>query len=137
MEVERAELLQFAFLEMFRHGGIGLELLDKIRVVAAGVFDFPGFHRGILAKFVGGFAGETFLDQREQDGLAVPHAEREAEVLLLSTPGITFLILRTPRLRPINAEMEIDFVFARKCHQLARESSLDNNKLLRPLDSKP
>ena len=40
MEVEGAQLLQFALLEMLGHGWVGLELLDEIRVVAAGVFDF-------------------------------------------------------------------------------------------------
>jgi len=82
MEIQRAEGFEFAFLEMFGNFGRGFELFHEIRVVAAGVFDFPGFHRGILHEFVGGFAGEAFLDEREQDGLAVPHAEREAEVLL-------------------------------------------------------
>ena len=73
MEIERAEFFQFARLEKFRHLRIELELLHEIRVVAAGVFHFPGLHRGVLANLVGGFTGETFLDEREEDGLAVPH----------------------------------------------------------------
>jgi hypothetical protein len=35
MEVERAEFLQFALLEIFRHGGVGLELFNKVRIIAA------------------------------------------------------------------------------------------------------
>jgi len=82
MKIQRAEFFEFTLLEMFGHGGVGFQDFHKIRVVAAGVFDFPGFHRGVLAEFVGGFAGEAFLDEGEQDGLAVPHAQAQAEVLL-------------------------------------------------------
>jgi hypothetical protein len=55
------------FLKCFFTSGVELELLHEIRVVAAGVFDFPGLHRGVLADLVGGFAGEALLDEREQD----------------------------------------------------------------------
>ena len=80
MEVERAERFKFTFLEMFCHGCISFELLYEVRVVAAGVFDLPRFHRGVLADFVGGFARQAFLDEREQNRLAVPHAQTQAEI---------------------------------------------------------
>src|SRR5690242_18358493 len=82
MEVERAEFFEFAFLEMSGNRRVGLQLLDEIRVVAAGVFDFPRLHRCVLNQLVGIFAGQAFLDERKQNGLAVPHAERKAEIFL-------------------------------------------------------
>ena len=53
MEIQRAKLLQFAFLEMLRDLRVAFELFDKIGVIAAGVFDFPGFHGVALDQFVG------------------------------------------------------------------------------------
>ena len=82
MEVERTQFFEFAFLEMLGDCGVGLELFNEIGVVASGVFDFPGFHGGVLHEFVGGFPGEAFADEREQHGLAVPHAQAQAEVAL-------------------------------------------------------
>ena len=48
MEIERAEFLQLARFEMSGNLGVGLELLDKIGVVASGMLHFPGFHRVAL-----------------------------------------------------------------------------------------
>src|SRR5258708_3007656 len=68
MEIQRAEFFQFALLEMFRHIRVGFQDFEKIRIVAAGVFDFPGLHRAALDERVGVFAGEALLDECEQDG---------------------------------------------------------------------
>ena len=69
MEVERAELLQFAGIEMFRYFGSGFKNLDEIRIVATGMFDLPRLHRGVLHKLVSRFARQTLFDEGEQDGL--------------------------------------------------------------------
>ena len=82
MEVERAEFFEFAGLEMFRHGRVSFQDLDKIGVVAAGVLHLPGLHRRVLDELVGGFARQAFSDERQQHGLRIPHAEAQAEILL-------------------------------------------------------
>ena len=65
---------------MFRHGGVGFQHVEKINVIATGVLGFPRFHRVALDEIVSRLARQAFFDEREQDGLRIPHAEREAEI---------------------------------------------------------
>ena len=44
MEVEQAEFFEFAASEVFCHGEVGFELLDKVGVLATGVLVTLMFH---------------------------------------------------------------------------------------------
>jgi hypothetical protein len=44
MEVEQAEFFEFAASEVFCHGEVGFELLDKVGVIATGVLVTLVFH---------------------------------------------------------------------------------------------
>src|SRR5262249_36954085 len=80
VEIEGAELLQLAILEMLRDFRVALKLFDKISVIAPSMFDFPCLHRVALDQFIGLFASQPLFDQGQQDGLRIPHPERELEV---------------------------------------------------------
>ena len=81
MELQRAQRLQFALLEVAGHLGVGLEHLEEIGVVAPGVLHLPGLHGVALDQRVGVFSGQAFADQGQQHGLAVPHTQAETQVL--------------------------------------------------------
>src|SRR5690349_3179487 len=46
------------------------------------MFDGPGLHRIALNKIVGLFARQALFDESEEDGLGVPHAEGQTQILL-------------------------------------------------------
>ena len=75
MEGECAKFFEFARLEVRGYVPVFFELGDEVGVVAAGVFGFPRFHRVALDKFISLLAGESLLNEREEDGLGIPHAQ--------------------------------------------------------------
>ena len=46
------------------------------------MFGGPGGHRVALDEVVGILAREAFFDQGQQDGLGIPHAQRQAQISL-------------------------------------------------------
>ena len=82
MEFHRTELLQLAGFEVLADIGVRQELSFEIRAGFSGVLGLPGFHCVALAQFVGVFASEPLANQRQENGLRVPHPQRDLQVAL-------------------------------------------------------
>ena len=67
---------------MFCHVRVGFQDFQEVGIIPARVLHFPRLHGVVLDQLVRGFAGKPLPDQREQNGLGIPHAQRQPDVLL-------------------------------------------------------